>query len=97
MTGPKMGGRSGACSISYVLSYGQIENRMVGNENNLDIMRRKAQTLIAERHPHPLLDDTYVWGGPEKGRMVGQRSCKGGRAVSGGSGGSQYSVPIQVP
>jgi hypothetical protein len=57
----------GACSISYVLSYGQVENRMVGSENNLDIMRRKAQELIVERHPHPAFDETYVWGGPEKG------------------------------
>ncbi len=57
----------GACSISYVLSYGQVENRIVGKENNLDIMRRKAQELITERHPHPLFDETYVWGGPEKG------------------------------
>jgi hypothetical protein len=50
-----------------VLSYGQAENRMVGNENNLDVIRRKAQELINKRHPHPLLDDAYVWGGPEKG------------------------------
>jgi hypothetical protein len=57
----------GACPISYVLSYGQAENRMVGNENNLDIMRNKAKELIAKRHPHPSFDDAYVWGGPEKG------------------------------
>jgi hypothetical protein len=57
----------GACSISYILSYGQSENRIVGTENNLDILRRSAKELIAERHPHPALDDTYVWGGPEKG------------------------------
>lgn len=57
----------GACPISYTLAYGQVENRMVGNENNLDIMRRKAHEVIANNHPHPFFDDTYVWGGPEKG------------------------------
>src|SRR6266446_1959276 len=70
----------GACSISYVLSYGQVENRMVGNENNLDIMRRKARELITQRHPHPLFDETYVWGRTRK-RMVGQGSCESGGIV----------------
>jgi hypothetical protein len=39
---------------------------MVGNENNLDIMRRKARELLNAHHPHTRMVD-YVWAGPEKG------------------------------
>ena len=54
------------CLASYTLAYGQVENRMVGHENNLDIMRRKARELLNAYHPHTLMVD-YVWAGPEKG------------------------------
>jgi hypothetical protein len=55
-----------ACPASYTLAYGQVENRMVGNENNLDIMRCKAKELLKANHPHTQMVD-YVWAGPEKG------------------------------
>jgi hypothetical protein len=54
------------CPASYTLAYGQVENRMVGNENNIDIMRRKATELLKANHPHTRMVD-YVWAGPEKG------------------------------
>jgi hypothetical protein len=54
------------CLASYTLAYGQVENRMVGHENNLDIMRRKARELLNAHHPHTRMVD-YVWAGPEKG------------------------------
>ncbi len=55
------------CPISYTLAYGRTENRIERNENVIDIMRRRAQELVTINHPHPIADDSYVWGGSERG------------------------------
>lgn len=65
------------CPASYTLAYGQIENRMVGDENNLDIMRRKAKELLNANHPHILMVD-YVWAGPEKGWLDREEATAAG-------------------
>lgn len=58
-----------ACPISYTLASGQVENRIdvETNENVINIMRRKAQVLVTDNHPHPFMADCYVWGGTKLG------------------------------
>jgi hypothetical protein len=52
------------CRVSYTLAYGQVENRMEGNQNILDAIRRTASALVKADHPHvPIVGATYVWGG----------------------------------
>lgn len=56
------------CEISYTLSYTGDEYRMVGSENNVAIMERKAVKLIEKEHPvHST--KTFMWkaigNGPE--------------------------------
>jgi hypothetical protein len=53
-----------SCPASYTLAYGKSEIRMVGGENNIDIMRRKAKELLNANHPHTGMAD-QVW--TEKG------------------------------
>jgi hypothetical protein len=55
------------CFVSYTLIFGHNENRMEGNENVVDTMRRKARELVAADHPHTGLEDGYTWRGAEKG------------------------------
>jgi hypothetical protein len=54
------------CGICGTLSYIDAENCMIGEENNLEVMRRTAKVLMAKDHPHLSLG-FYVWGGPRKG------------------------------
>jgi len=57
---------SGLCQVSYTLVYGAGENRIQEGHNVLDVMRHKANDLIADSHPlHDV--ETYVWGGIHKG------------------------------
>ena len=39
------------CQVSYILAYGDAENRIQEGQNVLDVMRRKANDLIADSHP----------------------------------------------
>jgi hypothetical protein len=54
------------CQVSYILAYGVAENRIEEGQGVLDLMRRKANDLIADSHPTHFVT-TYVWGGIENG------------------------------
>jgi hypothetical protein len=56
-----------SCPVSYTLAYGQVENRIEGTENVLDVIRRTASGLVTDSHPHPGMEDSYVWGGTKRG------------------------------
>ncbi len=57
---------SGLCQVSYTLAYGAGEHRIQEGHNVLDVMRHKANDLIADSHPvHD--GEMYVWGGIHKG------------------------------
>ena len=67
------------CQASYTLAYGAGENRIDIEEgqNVIDIMRRKAEVLIAGEHPvHPI--DTYVWGGVKNGWLDREKASAAG-------------------
>lgn len=54
------------CQVSYILAYGVAENRIEEGQNVLDLMRRKANDLIADSHPTHFVT-VYLWGGIENG------------------------------
>jgi hypothetical protein len=54
------------CQVSYMLAYGDAENRIEEGQNVLDVMRRKANDLIADSHPTHFII-VYIWGGTENG------------------------------
>jgi hypothetical protein len=57
---------SRSCQVSYTLAYGAGEHRIEEGHNVIDVMRHKANVLIANSHPmHDV--ETYVWGSIHKG------------------------------
>jgi hypothetical protein len=52
--------------MSFTLAYGQAENRIEGNENNLDVVCRTALDKIRINRPHPGNGD-FIWGGVKLG------------------------------
>lgn len=68
---------SGLCQVSYTLAYGAGEHRMQEGHNVIDVMRQKANNLIAASHPKHEVD-THVWGGIHKGWLDRERARAAG-------------------
>jgi len=55
-----------SCGVSYTFAYGATENRIQEGRNVVDVMREKANSVIADGHPmHDV--EIYVWGGIHNG------------------------------
>jgi len=65
------------CHVSYTLAYGAGEHRTQEGRNVIDVMRQKANNLIADSHPvHDV--ETYVWGGIHEGWLDRDQTKVGG-------------------
>ena len=65
------------CQVSYILAYGVAENRIQEGQNVLDLMRRKANDLIADSHPTHFAT-VYLWGGVKNGWLDSKQAKAAG-------------------
>jgi hypothetical protein len=66
------------CHVSFALAYGQTENRMEGNQNVLDVIRRTASEMVRQDHPHWQVDNSYIWGGIKLGWLDREKAKAAG-------------------
>jgi hypothetical protein len=66
------------CLTGTDVAYGQMEYRIEGNQDVLDVVRRTTLEKVTDSHLHSRNDDSYVWGGIELGRLDTVRATAAG-------------------